>query len=60
VDRSLAAKYLSKATRFKADAENMVQLSGDFSGNGVAVLCVHAAIAVALAGASTVTIIVNG
>ena len=45
VDRSLAAKYLTKANRFKADAENMAQLSDEFSGNGVAVLCVHAAIA---------------
>lgn len=45
VDRSLAAKYLAKANRFKVDAENMAQLSDDFSGNGVAVLCVHAAIA---------------
>jgi hypothetical protein len=45
VDHSLAAKYLTKANRFKADAENMAQLSDEFSGNGVAVLCVHAAIA---------------
>ena len=45
VDHSLAAKYLTKANRFKADAENMAQLSEEFSGNGVAVLCVHAAIA---------------
>ena len=45
VDRSLAAKYLTKAKRFKFDAENMAQLASDFSGNGVAVLCVHAAIA---------------
>ena len=37
VNRSLAAKYLTKATRFKADAENMAQLSNEFSGNGVAV-----------------------
>ena len=44
VDRSLAARYLTKANRFKVDAENMAQLSDDFSGNGVAVLCVHAAI----------------
>jgi hypothetical protein len=47
VDHSLAAKYLTKASRFKADAENMAQLSDEFSGNGVAVLCVHAAIAYA-------------
>lgn len=45
VDQSLAAKYLEKATRFKADAEKMAQLMDEFSGNGVAVLCVHAAIA---------------
>ena len=45
VNHSLAAKYLTKANRFKADAENMAQLSDEFSGNGVAVLCVHAAIA---------------
>jgi hypothetical protein len=30
VDRSLAAKYLTKANRFKVDAENMAQLSVDF------------------------------
>jgi hypothetical protein len=35
VDHSLAAKYLTKASRFKADAENMAQLSDEFSGNGV-------------------------
>lgn len=40
VDHSLASKYLTKANRFKADAENMAQLSAEFSGNGVAVLCV--------------------
>lgn len=45
VDQSLASKYLTKANRFKADAENMAQLSDEFSGAGVAVLCVHAAIA---------------
>ena len=45
VDHSLAAKYLDKAIRFKADAEKMAQLMEEFSGNGVAVLCVHAAIA---------------
>jgi hypothetical protein len=45
VDHSLAIKYLTKASRFKTDAENMAQLSDEFSGNGVAVLCVHAAIA---------------
>lgn len=45
VDPSLAAKYLTKAERFKADAENMSQLSDEFSGDGVAVLCIHAAIA---------------
>lgn len=45
VDHSLAAKYLEKALRFKTDAEKMAQLMDEFSGNGVAVLCVHAAIA---------------
>lgn len=45
VDHSLAAKYLDKAVRFKADAEKMAELMEEFSGNGVAVLCVHAAIA---------------
>ena len=45
VDRSLALKYFDKAARFKLDAEKMQDLSGEFSGNGVAVLCVHAAIA---------------
>ena len=45
VDRSLAVKYFDKAARFKADAEKMSVLADEFSGNGVAVLCVHAAIA---------------
>ena len=45
VDRSLAIKYFDKAARFKLDAEKMRDLSGEISGNGVAVLCVHAAIA---------------
>ena len=45
VDPSLASKYLTKAERFKADAENMAELSDEFSGDGVAVLCIHAAIA---------------
>jgi hypothetical protein len=45
VDRSLAVKYFDKAARFKLDAEKMRDLRGEFSGNGVAVLCVHAAIA---------------
>ena len=49
VAHSLAAKYLTKVNRFKADAENMAQLSDEFSGNGVAVLCVHAAIAYGVA-----------
>ena len=34
----MAAKYLDKAIRFKADAEKMAQLMEEFSGNGVAVL----------------------
>ena len=45
VDRSLAVKYFDKAARFKADAEKMSVLADEFSCNGVAVLCVHAAIA---------------
>src|SRR5258708_36172412 len=45
VARSLAVKYFDKAARFKADAEKMSVLADEFSGNGVAVLCVHAAIA---------------
>lgn len=45
VDVTLATRYLTKANRFKSDAENMAQLTDEFSGNGVAVLCVHAAIA---------------
>ena len=45
VDPSLAPKYLTKAERFKADAENMEELADEFSGDGVAVLCIHAAIA---------------
>lgn len=45
VDRSLAAKYLDSAVRFKTDAENMAELADEFSGNGIAVLCIHAAIA---------------
>jgi hypothetical protein len=49
VVHSLAAKYLMEANRFKTDTESMTQLSDEFSGNGVAVLCVHAAIADAVA-----------
>lgn len=45
VDRSLAVSYFDKAIKFKADAEKMVELADEFSGNGIAVLCVHAAIA---------------
>ena len=45
VARSLAVKYFDKAARFKTDAERMSALANEFSGNGVAVLCVHAAIA---------------
>lgn len=45
VDRSLAGSYLEKAIRFKADAEKMMELADEFSGNGISVLCVHAAIA---------------
>jgi len=43
----LAAKYYAKAVRFRRDAEAMLALGTEFSGNGVAVLCVHAAIAYA-------------
>jgi hypothetical protein len=50
VDRSLAVKYFDKAARFKADAEKMSVLADEFSGNGVAVLCVHAAISVLAGG----------
>lgn len=45
VDHSLARKYLDKAIRFHSDAQKMAELMDEFSGNGVAVLCVHAAIA---------------
>lgn len=45
VDRTFAPRYYSKANRFKADAEKMATLTSEFSGNGIAVLCVHAAIA---------------
>ncbi len=45
VDRSLAVSYFDKAIKFKTDAEKMVELADEFSGNGIAVLCVHAAIA---------------
>lgn len=45
VDRALAGSYFEKAIRFKADAEKMMELADEFSGNGISVLCVHAAIA---------------
>lgn len=45
VDKSLALSYLDTAASFRKDAQNMMSLPGDFSGNGIAVLCVHAAIA---------------
>ncbi len=47
VDRAQAGTYLHKARGFRADAEAMAALDGEFSGNGLAVLCVHAAIAYA-------------
>lgn len=47
VDRAQAGTYLSKARGFRADAEAMAALAGEFSGNGLAVLCVYAAIAYA-------------
>lgn len=43
VDRTQANLYLEKARGFLADAENMASLSA-FSGNGVAVVAIHAAI----------------
>jgi len=45
VDHAQAGTYLSKARGFRVDAEAMAALAGEFSGNGLAVLCVHAAIA---------------
>ena len=45
VERSQAANYIEKARRFRSDAQNALQLREDFSTNGLAVLCVHAAIA---------------
>jgi hypothetical protein len=39
--------YLHKARAFRGDAESMAALSGEFSANGLAVLCVHSAIAYA-------------
>lgn len=47
VDRARASTYLHKARGFRADAETMASFAGEFSGNGLAVLCVHAAIAYA-------------
>lgn len=46
VDRAQAKLYLEKARGFLGDAENMIGQS-EFSGNGVAVLAIHAAIAFA-------------
>ncbi|HXC25470.1 MAG TPA: hypothetical protein VNU46_06105 [Gemmatimonadaceae bacterium] len=45
VDRMLATKYYDKAARFQADAEKMAVLTKEFSGNGIAILCIHSAIA---------------
>lgn len=47
VDPSTASTYLGKARGFRTDVENMAALVDEFSGNGIAVLCVHAAIAYA-------------
>lgn len=47
VDRAQAGTYLHKARGFRANVEAMAALQGEFSGNGLAVLCVHAAIAYA-------------
>jgi len=44
---ALASRYLEKGHGFHRDARHMTTLTGDFSGNGIAVLCVHAAIAYA-------------
>ena len=44
VTPEVAAKYLEKARRFRRDAEAM---PGHLSGSGVAVLCIHSAIAYA-------------
>jgi len=46
VDRDQAGAYLEKARGFLVDAETMVSLA-EFSGNGVSVVAVHAAIAFA-------------
>lgn len=47
VDPSQASTYLRKARGFRADAEAMAALAWEFSGNGLAVLCVHGVIAYA-------------
>ena len=47
VDRLQAGTYLAKARQFRRDAESMADLAGEFGGNTVAVVCVHAAIAYA-------------
>jgi hypothetical protein len=47
VSPELADRYLAKGRGFQRDAAQMATLAGDFSGNGIAVLCVHAAIAYA-------------
>ena len=47
VESSQAGNYLEKARGFRADAQSAFELSQDFSTNGLAVMCVHAAIAYA-------------
>lgn len=47
VDRAQASTSLHKARGFPADAETMAALAGEFSGDGLGVLGVHAAIACA-------------
>lgn len=47
VDRAQASTYRHRARGFRADAETMASFAGELSGNGLAVLCVHAAIAYA-------------
>lgn len=47
VDSTQAGNYLEKARQFRADALSAFDLGTLFSTNGIAVLCVHAAIAYA-------------
>jgi hypothetical protein len=47
VTSELAAKYLEKGRKFRRDVQAMRAQLNAFSGNGIAVLCIHAAIAYA-------------